>query len=74
MFLGAILCIVYQWTQSLYPCIVLHAINNCVAFSVAMEWSWQVPVLLASSLATIVAVLAVVRRRAGPAPPVSPVY
>jgi len=38
--LGAILCLLYEWTRSLYPCIALHALNNSVAFGVADGRVW----------------------------------
>ena len=31
-FLGFVLCIVYQRSGSLYPCIALHVLNNAIAF------------------------------------------
>ena len=31
-FLGFVLCVVYQRTGSLYPCIALHLLNNAIAF------------------------------------------
>lgn len=74
MVLGAILCVVYQLTHSLYPCIVLHCLNNCVAFSVAMGWSWQIPVLMVAALSIIALVLAATRRATAAPPPVSPIY
>lgn len=43
--LGFSLCILTWFTKSLYPAIVVHAINNCLAFSVALDWSWQIPIL-----------------------------
>jgi membrane protease YdiL (CAAX protease family) len=63
--LGFLLCLLYERTGSLYPCIVLHSLNNSVAFGVGEHWGWQIPVLAASSLAAISATLAVVRRVAG---------
>ena len=45
------LCVVYAKTGSLYPCIALHAINNSIAFSTAIDWTWQMPLLVVGSLA-----------------------
>lgn len=67
-FLGFLFCVLRERTGSLYPAIVLHAINNSVAFGVAMDWDWQVPVVLASSLALIGLVLAAVQRLGGAGP------
>jgi uncharacterized protein len=49
--LGTMLCVVRWRTGSLLPCIVLHTINNALAFSVAEDWSGGQGLLL-----TIVAV------------------
>jgi membrane protease YdiL (CAAX protease family) len=55
--LGTVLCLVYWKTNSLLPCIVLHAINNCIALSSALKWDWQVPVLMVGALMAISAIL-----------------
>ena len=55
-------------TRSLYPSIVLHAINNSIAFGVTQDWDWQIPVLLAAALALIALGAFVVRRVFGVAP------
>lgn len=66
---GTILCLLYVKTGSLYPCIVLHALNNCIAFAGTREgWDWEVAVLLAGSLGCIAAFALLVRRLA-PRPP-----
>ena len=44
------------------------ALNNCVAFSVAMDWSWQIPILMPTALGIIGGSLCLVRRAAGPPP------
>jgi membrane protease YdiL (CAAX protease family) len=68
--LGTVLCIVYWKTGSLYPCIALHAINNSVALSTALDWTWQIPLLMGGSLTVITAILLPVVRLGGgrPAP------
>ncbi|UGS39268.1 CPBP family intramembrane glutamic endopeptidase [Capillimicrobium parvum] len=71
--LGTVLCLVYWKTGSLLPCIALHSLNNCIALSTALDWGWQVPVLMAGALAAISAVLLpIVRRGARVIPPASP--
>jgi CAAX protease family protein len=50
--LGALFCLLYQATGSLYPCIAAHAINNSVAFGVAEDWGWEIAPLVVGSLAT----------------------
>jgi membrane protease YdiL (CAAX protease family) len=57
------LCLLYWKTGSLYPCIVLHALNNSLAFGVTQHWDWQVPVLMAAALGVIGLVLAAVGGR-----------
>ena len=45
--LGAVFCLIYQLTGSLYPCIALHAINNAIALGGEEDWDWQIaPVAL----------------------------
>lgn len=51
--LGFVLCLLYRATGSIYPCIALHALNNCLAFGEIEEWGWQIPLLLVGSLACI---------------------
>ncbi len=66
---GVVLCLLYARTGSLYPCIVLHALNNCVAFAGTQDgWDWQVAVLLAGSMGAIALFALLVRRVGGPAP------
>lgn len=65
---GVVLCLLYAKTKSLYPPIVLHAINNSIAFGATQDWDWQIPVLLAASLSIIAASAWAVRRVYGPAP------
>lgn len=38
MVFGFFLCMLYVWTDSLLPCIVLHAINNSLALGVSQDW------------------------------------
>jgi len=40
------LCMLYQWTGSLYPCIALHALNNSVALGFTQEWTWEIAPLM----------------------------
>jgi membrane protease YdiL (CAAX protease family) len=64
-FLGFALCLLYRRARSLYPCIVVHMLNNCYAFAELEEWSaWQVPLLMAASLA-VLALAALALTRAG---------
>ncbi len=71
---GVLLCLLYQWSGSLYPCIALHAANNTLAFGVLVDWDWQIPIAMVgavcASLALAKALAAVVGggRAALPAP------
>lgn len=66
--LGTILALILWKTRSLYPCIALHALNNCIAFGAARDWSWEILPLLAGSAAAISAVLVVAVRLGGRRP------
>jgi membrane protease YdiL (CAAX protease family) len=55
--LGFGLCLLYRYTGSLYPAIVAHSLNNSLAFASLESWGWQIPVLMASALAGIAALL-----------------
>jgi uncharacterized protein len=59
---GFLLCLVYDRTRSLYPCMALHCVNNSIAFGVGEGWDWQIPLVLAASLAVIAATMLLVRR------------
>ncbi len=56
--LGAALCFIREKTGSLYPCMVLHCVNNTLALSSNQHWDWQAPVALLGSLAVIALVVA----------------
>lgn len=62
-FFGFVLCVLYARTGSLYPCIVLHAINNSIALGVSQDWTWEIPVLLAVSLGVIGAGIGAIQAR-----------
>ena len=54
-FLGFVLCIVRWRTGSLYPCMALHSINNCIALGVN-EFGWnaaEIVALIVGALALI---------------------
>jgi CAAX protease family protein len=59
---GVVLCLLYDRTGSLYPCIALHCVNNSIAFGVGEHWGWQIPVVLVAALLTITGILAIVKR------------
>jgi membrane protease YdiL (CAAX protease family) len=60
--LGFGLCLLYRYTGSLYPCMIAHALNNCVAFAGLEDWGWQALVLIACALAAIGAIVLAAKR------------
>ncbi len=52
-FLGFVLCVVYQQTGSLYPCIALHLLNNSIAFGADEHWGFRIVELAAASFAAV---------------------
>jgi CAAX protease family protein len=70
--LGFLLCLVYQYTGSLYPCIALHSLNNSLAFASLEGWSVGDAVALLLAALSLIALLALALMRAGviaPPPP-----
>jgi membrane protease YdiL (CAAX protease family) len=51
-FLGFVLCIVRWKTGSLYPCMALHAINNCIALGVN-ELGWNAAEIVALTIGSL---------------------
>lgn len=51
--LGIILALLYEKTDSLYPSIALHALNNSIAFGVGDGRAWLIPVCLGVSAASV---------------------
>ena len=43
--LGFGLCLLYRYTGSLYPGIVSHCLNNCLAFAGLVGWGWGLEAL-----------------------------
>lgn len=68
---GGLLCLLYLRTRSLYPCIALHALNNCVAFGAAPDvgWTWQILPFAVAVMSVLTLLALLVRRQFGPAPP-----
>jgi membrane protease YdiL (CAAX protease family) len=67
-FFGFALCLLYQRTGSLYPCMALHCMNNSLAFGVSQDWGWETVLLFVSALSIISLGALVVRARWTPAP------
>ena len=62
--LGVLLCVVYQKTGSLLPCIALHAMNNAISFAAtkSLPWGEAVVIVLACTGAAVAVAAAVTRR------------
>jgi membrane protease YdiL (CAAX protease family) len=60
--LGVILCVIYERTGSLVPCMGLHCLNNSVAFGVGDGRTWLIPVCLLVCGTVILAVVRLGRR------------
>ena len=71
-FFGIGLCLLYEWTGSLYPPIALHALNNSIALGANQKW--DVGVIVAMMVGSTIVVLLCARllariiggRRPGP--------
>ncbi|HVC84426.1 MAG TPA: CPBP family intramembrane glutamic endopeptidase [Solirubrobacteraceae bacterium] len=71
-FLGFVLCIVYERSGSLYPCIALHVLNNAIAFGADEHWGVRIVELAAASLASVALVLILVQLVAPAGSPAAP--
>ncbi|MGI8595289.1 MAG: CPBP family intramembrane glutamic endopeptidase, partial [Solirubrobacteraceae bacterium] len=69
---GVLLCLLYWRTGSLFPCIVLHAVNNSVAFGASRDWTWQIPLVVLGSLTILALVLAPFAKRGRTTPAAAP--
>jgi membrane protease YdiL (CAAX protease family) len=55
-FFGFGLCLLYERTGSLYPCIALHALNNSIALGASLHYDWQIPVTMVGATAAALAI------------------
>ena len=61
---GFLLCVLYQRTGSLLPCMVLHALNNSLALGVSQSWeAAQVIALMIGAAAVVTAIAMPFARR-----------
>jgi uncharacterized protein len=62
--LGVLLCVVYEQTGSLLPCIALHAINNAISFAAtkSLPWLEAVAIVLACAGAAVAVAAAITQR------------
>ena len=65
MIFGAGLCLLYEWTGSLYPAIALHALNNSIALGANLDWDWQIPVMMVGSTAAALLCASLLARAIG---------
>jgi uncharacterized protein len=64
MVFGFFLCLLYVWTGSLLPCIVLHALNNTLALGVSEDWGASTALAMAGAAAAVVVITLPFARRA----------
>lgn len=64
-FFGFGLCLLYHRTGSLYPGVVLHALNNSLALGLTQKWSWEIPPAMVGSAVVALALAALVGRVLG---------
>ncbi len=62
---GVVLCLLYQFTGSLYAPIVLHATNNTIAITNALDWKFQSGLLLWIGALAALSLIALVVKRVG---------
>jgi membrane protease YdiL (CAAX protease family) len=67
MVFGFFLCLLYVWTGSLLPCIVLHALNNALALGVSQDWGAATVLAMLAAAAIALANVLPFARRATPA-------
>jgi membrane protease YdiL (CAAX protease family) len=65
MIFGAGLCLLYEWTGSLYPAIALHALNNSIALGANLDWDWQIPAMMVGSTAVALLCASLLARAIG---------
>jgi uncharacterized protein len=58
---GVLLCGIYQWSGSIYPCIALHILNNAVTLGISEHWAWRTIELIFGALLAAALVLWLVR-------------
>ncbi|HEX7299020.1 MAG TPA: type II CAAX endopeptidase family protein [Solirubrobacteraceae bacterium] len=59
-------CLLFWFTGSLLPGVALHALNNALVVSIAIGWSWQVPLAVIACVAAAVGLLAPLARERAP--------
>jgi membrane protease YdiL (CAAX protease family) len=62
--LGSLLCVLYQQTGSLLPCIALHALNNSISFAAtrSLPWFEAVAIVIACTGGAVAVATAVAQR------------
>ncbi len=62
---GVVLCLLYQFSGTLYAPIVLHATNNTIAMTTALGWKFQSGVLLWAVAIASLTLIALLAKRIG---------
>ena len=71
-FFGIGLCLLYEWTGSLYPPVALHALNNSIALGANLDWTWQIPAMMVGSTLAALACAWLLGRLIGERAPAAP--
>lgn len=64
-FLGFALCVLYRTTGSLYPCILVHSLNNSIAFASLEGWTVGQGLLLIAAAMGVLVLLVLTLRSVG---------
>jgi membrane protease YdiL (CAAX protease family) len=62
---GVLLCLLREFSGSLYPCMALHALNNSIALGSTLHYGWQIPVMMVGSVIAVLALAALLARLLG---------
>jgi membrane protease YdiL (CAAX protease family) len=65
MVFGFFLCLLYVWTDSLLPCIALHALNNALALGVSQDWGGATALAMGAAACLSLLVVLPFARRGG---------
>jgi len=69
---GFAACLLFWFTGSLLPCVVVHAFNNALVTGNLAGWSWQIPLVVIGAVALSVLLLLPFARERAPRHAVSP--
>jgi membrane protease YdiL (CAAX protease family) len=59
-------CLLFWFTGSLLPGVALHSLNNALVVSIAIGWSWQVPLAIVGCVGAAIGALVPFARERAP--------